>query len=423
MDTQNRKPQMSKAGKLAGRSAYSAVIAGLALTLMFGGNAAAQQQDTQQRDQNQTQQNQQQTLQSDPQQDPAQQSQSPDQTQAPNSPNQPATPSAPAKPTPKYAPQDANRPPYANDRQQQSPYSAPPPDAQNGDDQDQDGPPDTQQAPPPPPSNRNYRTRPPQYDNGYDQGPQARLAQPTGPVPNTLTIPAGTVFTVRMNDFVSSDKNQVGDHITATLDRPIVVNGWVVARRGQTLTGQVTAAVKAGRIKGTSQLGLELTDLTLVDGKDAPILTEIWKGSGGTTHGADAAAIGGTTALGAAIGSVADWGRGAAIGAGAGAAAGIGAVLLTRGRPTELLPETPLAFRLVDPVTVDTTQSAQSFAPVTQQDYDNGRRGHRDGRRYPPYGPYAYGAPYPGPYAYPYPYPYYGYGPGVVIYGGRWRRW
>ena len=76
----------------------------------------------------------------------------------------------------------------------------------------------------------------------------------------------------------------------------------------------------------------------------------MWKGSGGTTHGNDAAAIGGTTALGAVIGSAADWGRGAAIGAGAGAAAGIGAVLLTRGRPTEILPETPLTFRLVDPL-------------------------------------------------------------------------
>src|SRR5262249_5845575 len=152
-------------------------------------------------------------------------------------------------------------------------------------------------------------------------------------------------------------------------------------------------------------------DLQLVDGNSAPILTEIWKGSGGTTHGADAAAIGGTTALGAAIGAAADWGRGAAIGAGAGAAAGIGAVLLTRGRATEILPETPLTFRLVDPVTVDTTKSAQAFAPVTQQDYDGGR-GYR-GRRYasgyesypqgPAYGPYYAYPAYPY-YAYPYPY-------------------
>ena len=174
-------------------------------------------------------------------------------------------------------------------------------------------------------------------------------------------------------------QNQVGDRVTATLQQPVVVNGYVVARRGQMLVGQVEAAEKAGRVKGTSQLGIELTDMTMADGQSRPILTELWKGSGGTSHGADAATIGGTTALGAAIGSIADWGRGAAIGAGAGAAAGIGAVLLTRGRPTVIPPETWLTFRLKEPVTVDTTQSARAFLPVSQYDYDNygGRRGSR----------------------------------------------
>jgi hypothetical protein len=374
-----------------------AVIAGLALSLMLTGRARAQDNPNAQ------------------QPDPVQQQ---GQDQTPPDPQGQDQPSPPAstKPRPRYAPQDANRPPYVNDREQQgnSPYGAPPPSAQEdqGDYPDQQ---DDRQAAPPPPY-RGRATRPPQSNTSHN-------AQPTGPLPQSLQIPAGTVLLVHVNEFVSSDKNSVGDRITATLDRPIVVNGWVVARRGQTVTGQVTAAVKAGRVKGTSQLGLELTDLQLVDGNSAPILTEIWKGSGGTTHGGDAATIGGTTALGAAIGAAADWGRGAAIGAGAGAAAGIGAVLLTRGRPTEILPETPLTFRIVDPVTVDTTKSAQAFAPVTQQDYDGGR-GYRGGRRYAsgndgypppaPYGPY-YGYP-----VYPYyanPYPFVGF-----YYGPRWHR-
>jgi hypothetical protein len=231
---------------------------------------------------------------------------------------------------------------------------------------------------------------------------------------------------VRINEYLSSDRNQVGDRVTATLQEPIVVSGWVVARRGQTLTGQVEAVQKAGRVKGTSQLGIELTDLTLVDGQQRPILTQLWKGSGGTTHGADAATIGGTTALGAAIGAAADWGRGAAIGAGAGAAAGIGAVLLTRGRPTVIEPETPLSFRLVEQVTVDTTHSQQAYLPVDQRDYDSGRerRPHLAGNYPAPYGaPYAcgyYGScyAYPG-YAYPGYYPGYFY-PGYVGFGWGW---
>jgi len=208
---------------------------------------------------------------------------------------------------------------------------------------------------------------------------------------------------VRINEYLSSDRNKIGDQVTAVLQQPIVVNGWVVARRGQTLIGQVEAAQKAGRVKGVSQLGIELTDLTAVDGQQVPILTELWKASGGTSHGRDAATVGTTTALGAAIGAAADWGTGAAIGAGAGAAAGIGAVLLTRGRPTVIEPETQLTFRLVDPVKVDTTQGQQAFLPVTQQDYDAAGREERRPRHvaggYPP--PY-YGCGYYEPcYLYP----------------------
>lgn len=258
--------------------------------------------------------------------------------------------------------------------------------------------------------------------NARDDQPQPQQPQPVQPaqaLPGTLTIPAGTILLIRTNDFLSSDHNQVGDLFTAVLDQPVVVNGWVVARRGQTVVGKVKAAQKAGRIKGTSQLGLELTDLTVVDGTQAPILTELWKGSGGTSHGQDAATIAGTTGLGALIGAAADWGRGAAIGAGAGAAAGIGAVLLTRGRPTDLPPETPLSFRLVDPVTIDTTSSQQAFLPVTQRDFDGGRDPHR-----PPHLAAGYPGPVYGPCGYYgcYGYPaYFGYYGGY--YGRRWYRY
>jgi hypothetical protein len=259
-------------------------------------------------------------------------------------------------PRPTYAPQDADKPPYSHDHPRQS------------------APEGHYQAPPP--------------------------VQPIQPVPNALTVLAGTILTIRTNDFLSTDQNQVGDPFTATLDQPLIVNGWVVARRGQTIVGKVKDVRKAGRVKGTSELGVELTDITIVDGRQLPMLTELWKGSGGTSHGQDAATIVTTTGVGAAIGAVADWGRGAAIGAGAGAAAGIAAVLLTRGRPTIVPPETQLSFRLVDPVKIDTTQSHEAFLPVSQEDYEGGRRGYRGGPRV--------AGGYPGPYPYPYPYSYYG---------------
>jgi hypothetical protein len=293
-----------------------------------------------------------------------------------------------AKPT--YAPQDADKPPYARDNRRDNPSSM-------------------QNAPEPPPQ-------------------PAQAPQPSQPLPSTLTVPAGTVLVIRTTDFLSSDKNKAGDPFTAVLDQPLIVNGWVVARRGQVLVGKVKDAKKAGRIKGTSELEVEITDITAVDGRQLPILTELWKASGGTSHGQDAATIGTTTGAGALIGAAADWGTGAAIGAGAGAAVGIGAVLLTRGRPTIVEPETLLSFRLVDPMKIDTTQSQHAFQPVTQQDFDGGRMEHRGPRRvaaaYP--GPYSYPCGYYGPcYGYPYPYVgFYGaYGFGRGYYGHRGFRY
>jgi hypothetical protein len=278
------------------------------------------------------------------------------------------------KAKPVYANQDADKPPYLQDKEMRN--------APSGKDQ----------------------SVPAAQPGQTDQAGHAAQA-----VPETLTVPAGTILLVRINEFLSSDQNQIGDQFTAELEQPIVVNGWVVARRGQVLMGQVKAAQKAGRVKGVSQLGVELTDMTVVDGRQVPILTELWKASGGTSHGEDAATVAGGTGLGAAIGAAADWGRGAAIGAGAGAAAGIAAVLLTRGRPTVLESETQLSFRLVDPVRVDTTRGQQTFLPVTQGDYEGGRFERRGpprlARGYPGY-PCGYYSP-----CYAYPSSYY---PGYV---------
>src|SRR5579872_163177 len=324
----------------------SSVACVLSLALLLATSTYAQQPDQQSQPESNTQQQGQSGESGQTQASPPAASVPQDQPPTPNGAPDQAPP--PAK-KPKYAPQDANRPPYANDYpapRAGAPARAPSPDQY---DPDQDLPPGEQNAPSADapngvpntssaPANRPYsdggNSAP---NNPYarpENAPYSRSAAPFTPPPATLTIPAGTVLSVRINEFLSSDQNQVGDRVTATLQQPVVVNGYVVARRGQMLVGQVEAAEKAGRIKGTSQLGIELTDLTVADGQSRPILTELWKGSGGTSHGADAARIGGTTALGAAIGSIADWGRGAAIGAGVGAAAGIGAVLLTRGRPT-----------------------------------------------------------------------------------------
>ena len=240
-------------------------------------------------------------------------------------------------------------------------------------------------------------------------------------IPGRLTIRAGTFLTVRINQPLSSDRNQAGDAFSASLARPLVVDGIVVAQTGQMAGGRVVEAQKAGRASGVSRLKLQLTDLTLVDGQQLPIPSQMVTRNGPTTEGRDAAAIASTTATGAVIGAAADWGRGAAIGAGAGAAAGIIGVLLTRGAPTVVYPESVLTFRIDAPVTVSTERAPQAFRYVEPGDYDRANYSAqgppmRRAPGPPPPPPYYFGG-----YYYPYAYPYWGGSFGVFL-GPRFYR-
>ncbi len=246
-----------------------------------------------------------------------------------------------------------------------------------------------------------------QQDEPVTNAPQGNTEPPAAAVPPTLTFPAGTLITVRTTEFLSSDRNQPGDEFTAILDQPLVAQGWVVAQLGQTVIGRVAIAQKAGRTTGVSQLGLELKELVIVDGQQLPIQTQLVQTSAGTSRAQDAAVVASTTGIGAAIGAAAGGGEGAAIGAAAGAAAGVVGVLSTRGRATELPPETVLTFRLTNPVVINTQQSQQAFRPVEPEDYPGNAPPNA-----PPetYRPRVYVAP-PGYYYPPYTgyYPYYGY--------------
>src|SRR5215831_8443457 len=156
------------------------------------------------------------------------------------------------------------------------------------------------------------------------------FGQDTPMVSPPLTMRPGTTLTARLNEPLSSDHNQVGDVFSATLTQPVIVLGIVVARSGQTVAGRVVEVRKAGRVSGVSRLGITLTSLTLVDGQNVPIQSQLLVQKGATSVGRDATAVAATSGLGAGIGAAADWGKGAAIGAAAGAAAGIVGVLLTR---------------------------------------------------------------------------------------------
>jgi len=255
-----------------------------------------------------------------------------------------------------------------------------------------------------PPTNDPQANYPPANDSQANYPPGQA-------VPPRLRLQAGTFVTVRVDQMLSSDKNQAGDGFSATLTRPLVADGVVVAQRGQMLGGRVSEVQKAGRVKGVSHLGVQLTDLTLVDGQQVPIETELTNLRGPTSNGRDAAAVAGTTIMGAAIGGAADLGPGAAIGAGAGLIAGTVGVLLTRGRPTVIYPESILTFRLSEPVTISTVRAPQAFQYVNTNQYNRPAAAQAP----PPPAGWTCRPPSPPP---PYYYPYYPYPWGVGV--GLW---
>jgi hypothetical protein len=200
----------------------------------------------------------------------------------------------------------------------------------------QESAPAAQATPPPPP----VAVAPPRIEEH----------QPAPRIPRTVTVPAGTLISVRLDETLSSERNQSGDSFRAVLDQPLSADGLVVAERGARVMGRIIDSDRAGRVKGVALLTLELTQLTTSDGQKVKIQTETFNKHSETSKKADGAKIGAAAAIGAAIGAIAGGGKGAAIGAGAGGAAGTGGVMATRGKAAEVPVETKLSFLLRDAI-------------------------------------------------------------------------
>jgi len=169
--------------------------------------------------------------------------------------------------------------------------------------------------------------------------------------PKPLVVPADTVIAVVLDQTISSKTSRSGDRFSATVEAPIEVEGKVAIPKGARAEGIVNNAKPAGRFKGGAALSLRLRSVA-VHGKDYEIQTSAAmtssKGKGKRT----AVMVGGGAAGGAAIGAVAGGGKGAAIGALIGAAAGTGGAGFTGNRDITLAAETPLDFRLLQPVDI-----------------------------------------------------------------------
>jgi hypothetical protein len=180
-------------------------------------------------------------------------------------------------------------------------------------------------------------------------GNSALASGAAGQSKNRITVPAGTRVLIRMVDAIDSSKQKAGFRFTATLETNLQAEDMVVAPRGTTVYGQLTAASSSGRMKGSSQLTLELTDI-VINGTAYPLLTSTYeikgKGEGGNT----AKKVVGGAGLGALIGGLAGGGKGAGIGALAGAGAGTAVAASKKGEQLNIPSESLLEFRLEQPV-------------------------------------------------------------------------
>src|SRR5438045_9752527 len=167
-----------------------------------------------------------------------------------------------------------------------------------------------------------------------------------------VTVPAGTVITVRLANAVGSKLSNSGDQFTASVATPIEVDGKVAVPSGAEASGKVVQAVPLGSFKGGAVLKLALDSVTINGGDAYDVQTSsvsrYLKGKGKRT----AAMIGGGAGGGALIGGLAGGGKGALIGAALGAGAGTAGAAYTGNKEIVLPAESTLSFKLTEPITV-----------------------------------------------------------------------
>lgn len=230
----------------------------------------------------------------------------------------------------------------------------------------------------------------------------------------SVTIPAGTQISVRVDHWLSSGQVQPGSNFAGFIASDVAANGYVAIPRGAAVQGTVLDVTKPGPLSGKGSLTLQLQSVTLA-GRVYPLQSDPW-----TVQGPDKAGrtIGNTAVMGlfgALIGGAIGGGPGALAGAGAGSAAGLGVSAASGGGNAVIPGEAMVNFRLGQPANVVTVSQAEA-ARLAQNTPPAAPRGPRP----------AYGGGYyvPGPYPYPYYGPVY---PGVpypgvtVVYGRPYR--
>jgi hypothetical protein len=189
------------------------------------------------------------------------------------------------------------------------------------------------------------------------------MEKPSPKPPPPVVLAAGTVISIRTNEKISAKESDAGQTFSAVVAQPVTHGSHTAIPAGSVVSGTIVKAHQGGKIKGGSELALQLTSVR-VHGVSYPISTEEFvqqaKGKGKRTAVAGAGGAG----AGAIIGGIAGGGKGAAIGALAGGGAGVAGSAFTGNKELAIPAESVLQFKLAQPLRL---APAPSHANETNQ--------------------------------------------------------
>src|SRR5436305_9278477 len=107
---------------------------------------------------------------------------------------------------------------------------------------------------------------------GTNQQAQSKKAGSTDRSSKAVTLPAGTVITVRLKEAVGTKISTSGQSFTASVAQPVQVNGTTVIPDGSAATGKVVESAPLGKFKGGAKLLLRLDSIS-VGNNNYPVQT------------------------------------------------------------------------------------------------------------------------------------------------------
>jgi hypothetical protein len=118
----------------------------------------------------------------------------------------------------------------------------------------------------------------------------------------SLMVPAGSAITVRLNESISSKKNDTGDRFTGVLESALSANGATVCDKRSMVTGRVVSRKRGAH---GDELALELGSIEKPDGVTLNVTTDVVIRRNEHSVASGAVRAGSTAALGTTIGAIA----------------------------------------------------------------------------------------------------------------------